>query len=107
MGDWLRVETLEDGKLTFALVDGFVEDPTADIRDALLRLTGNRWDVEKLASGGSPSLRELEEVAKADAQARMRAHPMVEAAFAAFPDAELVEDDNSPASGDRAWSKRA
>ncbi|WP_128892291.1 DNA polymerase III subunit gamma/tau [Erythrobacter sp. HKB08] len=107
MRDWLRVETLEDGKLAFALVDGFVEDPTSDIRDALLRLTGNRWDVEKLASGGSPSLRELEEVAKADAQARMRAHPMVEAAFAAFPGAELVEDDNSPASGDRAWSKRA
>nr|WP_137676042.1 DNA polymerase III subunit gamma/tau [Parerythrobacter lutipelagi] len=107
MRDWVRVETLEQGKLAYALADGFPGDPSPDLRDALLRITDERWEVTLLDSGGSPSLRELDEIAKAEAQAQMRQHPMVEAAFAAFPDAELVEDDNSPASGDRAWSKSA
>jgi hypothetical protein len=31
---------------------------------------------------------------------------MVEAAFAAFPDAEFVTEDDAP-KGDRNWSKRA
>ncbi|MCR2832937.1 DNA polymerase III subunit gamma/tau [Parerythrobacter lacustris] len=107
MHDWVRVETLEPGKLSFALVDGYPGDPSPDLRDALLKLTGERWEVIMLPAGGTPSLRELSEIAKAEAQAKMRAHPLVEAAFAVFPEAELVEDEHPPAAGDRAWGKRA
>jgi len=37
---------------------------------------------------------------------RVRRAPLVEAAFAAFPDAELIEDDDRPR-GDRNWSRQA
>ena len=107
MRDWIRVETLEDGKLAYALTDELSEDPSPELRDVLLKVTGRRWEVIKLDVGGAPSLRELEEIAHAEAEAKMRAHPLVEATFAAFPDAELADGDNTPASGDRAWSKRA
>jgi DNA polymerase-3 subunit gamma/tau len=107
MHDWLRVETLEPGKLAFALVDGYPGDPSPDLREALLKLTGERWEVTMLPAGGNPSLRELDEIGRAEAQARMRAHPLVEAAFAVFPDAELVEVEDPPAAGDRAWGKTA
>ena len=41
----------------------------------------------------------------AAAEARLRAHPLVEAAFAAFPDAELVSDDET--AGAPPWRNRA
>jgi len=84
---------------------GFVGDPAADFRDTLYKLTGSRWDVEQRETGGEPSLREREEAAKAEAQAKMRAHPLVEAAFAAFPEAELVEDAEIQPAGRQAWGR--
>jgi hypothetical protein len=37
---------------------------------------------------------------------RIRKAPLVEAAFAAFPDAEIINDDDAP-NGDRNWNRRA
>jgi hypothetical protein len=45
-------------------------------------------------------------MAKAAEEARIRSAPLVEAAFAAFPGAELV-DDAEGAQGNRNWNKRA
>jgi DNA polymerase-3 subunit gamma/tau len=82
------------------------DDPAAELRDALLKATGERWQVERGTGEGAPSLREQAEAAKAAEAERIRRHPMVAAAFAAFPEAEFVTEDDTP-KGDRNWSKRA
>lgn len=106
MRDWVRVVELAPGRLVYSLVPGIGDDPTADMRDALLKATGTRWQVERGTVDGTPSLREqAEAVERAEAE-RIRKDPLVEAAFAAFPEAEFVEENDAPR-GDRNWSKRA
>ncbi len=107
MRDWVRVIELGPGKLTYSLVPGFSGDPSAELRDALLKATGERWQVELGSGEGSPSLREQAEARKAAETQRVLAAPIVEAAFAAFPQAELVDEENAPAGGDRSWSRNA
>lgn len=106
MRDWVRVVTLEPGRLVYALAPGFAEDPAAELRDALLKATGERWQVERGvdadSEGVSPTLREQSEATKVAEAARVRSHPLVAAAFAAFPDAEMIEDDAPK--GERNWS---
>jgi DNA polymerase-3 subunit gamma/tau len=106
MRDWLRVVDLEPGRLVYALAPGFCDDPATEVREALSKATGQRWQVERGEGEGAPTLREQGEAAKAAEANRVRSEPLVEAAFAAFPDAEMVEDDSAPG-GDRNWSKRA
>ncbi|MEM7779793.1 MAG: DNA polymerase III subunit gamma/tau [Pseudomonadota bacterium] len=91
MRDRVRVIELAPEKLIFEQADDFSDDPVPEIRDALFKLTGKRWQVERGSGRAQPSLREI---AKADADAeeeRIRAHPMVKTALEAFPDAELVD----------------
>ena len=106
MRDWVRVIELVPGRLVYSLAPGFADDSVAELRDALLKTTGERWQVERGTGEGAPSLREQAEAAKAAETERIRGHPLVEAAFAEFPDAEFVQEDDSP-SGDRNWSRRA
>jgi DNA polymerase-3 subunit gamma/tau len=78
---------------------GFV----AELRDALAKVTGTRWDVEERAGAAQPSLLEQEQ-AKAEAEKRtIMESPLVKAAFAAFPGAELLDGDEN----DMKWSKSA
>ncbi|MGB3806165.1 MAG: DNA polymerase III subunit gamma/tau [Erythrobacter sp.] len=91
MRDRIRVIALEPGRLVFEQADDYRDDPVPDVREALFKLTGKRWQVERGKGEAQPSLREAEEArAKAESE-RIRAHPLVKAAFEAFPDAELVE----------------
>jgi DNA polymerase-3 subunit gamma/tau len=106
MRDWLRVVELTPGRLVYTPAPGFSEDPAAELRDALFRATGERWLVERGEGEGAPTLREQAEAAKAADADRIRNNPLVAAAFAAFPDAEMVADDDTPP-GDRNRSRRA
>ena len=99
MRDWVRVVDLAPLSLMFALVEGYPGDPTSDLRDGLLRATGERWEVRRGEGEAAPSLRELAGQAKAADDAALRASPMVEAAFAAFPDAEFIEDQPAKSAG--------
>ncbi len=89
MRDWVRVASLSTGELLFTLAPGYSGDPSAELRDALLKATGERWRVERVEAEGAPSLRELAEAAKAGEAEALRRDPLVEAAFAAFPDARI------------------
>jgi len=106
----VRVQTLQPGLLRFARAAEFKDDVIPSIRDALLETTGERWIVEELPTdqgdGARPTLVEQEEASKAAELARIRSAPLVEAAFAAFPDAELV-DEAEAAPANRNWNKRA
>ncbi|MCZ8171715.1 MAG: DNA polymerase III subunit gamma/tau, partial [Brevundimonas sp.] len=92
MRDWIRVIALAPAELTFAVAPGYSGDPGPELRDALLRATGERWFVQRGEGDGAPTLRELSESAKEAQAAALRQHPLVEAAFAAFPQAEIIED---------------
>ncbi|MCC6925746.1 DNA polymerase III subunit gamma/tau [Novosphingobium sp.] len=92
MHDWIRIADLRPGELTYALVPGYPDDPSAELRDALLRATGERWQVSRIEGDAQPALREAAEAQRDAARAEMLADPMVEAAFAAFPKAELIDE---------------
>jgi DNA polymerase-3 subunit gamma/tau len=107
MRDWIRVVELMPGRLVYSLVPGLALDPAAELRDALFRATGERWQVEQGTGEGAPSLLEQEEARKAEAADALRKDPLVMAAFTAFPQAELIEEDNAAAMSQQGWSKRA
>lgn len=92
MHDWVRVIDLKLGELLFTLAPGFSGDAGADLRDALLRATGERWQVTRGEGDARPTLRELAEQSReADREALLRS-PLVEATMAAFPGAEIVDE---------------
>ncbi|MBS7670110.1 DNA polymerase III subunit gamma/tau [Croceicoccus gelatinilyticus] len=93
MTDWIRVVDLAPGRLTYQLAPGFNDDPAADLRDALYRATGERWQVERGTPDqeGTPTITERRK-AEAEAEADVvRNSPMVKAAMENFPDARLLE----------------
>ncbi len=107
----LRIVTLEPGRLVYAMSKGFDNDFSPQLRQALLEATGQRWEVERAdgeaAANAQPSIVEQAESARADARAALRRDPLVEAAFAAFPDAELIENDDMPPRREIAFSRNA
>ena len=92
MHDWVRVIALAPGELIYSLAPGYSGDATAELRDALLRATGERWTVTRGEGDAKPSLKEQKDAQKDAARSAMLADPLVEAAFAAFPDAELLDE---------------
>jgi DNA polymerase-3 subunit gamma/tau len=106
MRDWVRPVEVAAGRLVFQLAPGLAEDPSPELRDALLKTTGERWSVERGVGEAQPSLRERAEAEATAAQAVLLADPLVKAAFEAFPDAELVEEERQP-SGRTPWSRTA
>ncbi len=111
MKDWVRVGTLAPGVLRIAFADGYSLHTAKDLRDALEDATGHEWTVELLegdaASQTRPTLREQAEAIKAAQAAEIRSAPLVEATLAAFPNAELVDEDeaNRHAQGGRGWRR--
>lgn len=97
MRDRVRVIELAPEKLVYQPADNFPEDPAPDIREALFKITGRRWMIERGSAEAQPSLREAAE-AEARARAeRIRNDPLVKAALDAFPDAEILEPQNAVA----------
>ncbi|MBA3056089.1 MAG: DNA polymerase III subunit gamma/tau [Sphingomonadales bacterium] len=106
----VRVIELQPGLLRYELAPGLPDDPTADIRKALERATDRVWQVERGEGRALPSLEETHQAAEREAQAAVRRAPLVEAAFAAFPDARIVDEDSAPpgsGGSDRGWSRSA
>ncbi len=104
MRDWVRIIELRQGHLRYATPPDFTTDVGPELKDALLRATGERWDVALGQGEGAPSLRERDGAAALAEAERVRNHPLVQATLAAFPTAELL--DSEAASGQN-WSKRA
>jgi DNA polymerase-3 subunit gamma/tau len=99
MRDRVRVIELGEHKLVYQPADAFPEDPAPDIRDALFKLTGKRWLIERGSGEAQPSLREAAEAAARARDARIRSDPLVQAALAAFPDAEILGLQGAVAAG--------
>ncbi|MEJ6008634.1 DNA polymerase III subunit gamma/tau [Novosphingobium aquae] len=93
MRDWVRIIAIAPLSLTYALAEGYPGDPTPELRDGLLRATGERWEVTRGEGDAMPSLRELAQAVREAEDKAMRASPLVEAVLQAFPGAEFVEDE--------------
>jgi len=102
----VRLIELAPGLLRYQLAPGLPGDPSAEIRKALETVTGMAWQVERGEGAAQPSLEEARAEAEREAGAALRRSPLVAAALATFPGAELIEDD-APPSGERKWSRRA
>lgn len=101
--DVFRVVEFAPPLLAYQLAGPVAPDFMTELRDALAKITGARWDVEERAGEAAPSLLEQEQ-ADADAEKRIILDsPLVKAAFAAFPEAELLDSDVN----DLRWSKSA
>jgi DNA polymerase-3 subunit gamma/tau len=103
----VRVIALEEGRLVYTQPPGFDENLAPQIRQALGTVTGQAWEVEKGEGEGARTLVEQEEAAEQAERDRIRESPLVNAALAAFPDAEFVEDEEDAPRGRPNWSKRA
>ncbi|WP_411338578.1 DNA polymerase III subunit gamma/tau [Sphingopyxis sp. J-6] len=93
--DHLRIIELEPGNIVFAAVPALGGSFARDLGDTLLTQTGSRWHVRPGEGEARPSLGEVRAARVADNGERIRELPVVKAALAAFPDAKLVEDDDS------------
>jgi DNA polymerase III subunit gamma/tau len=103
----VRVVAIEPELLRFALVPGFSGDPSADIIKGLFEATGAKWRLELVGAGGEPSLHEQAEAARVAAQDAVRHSPLVAAALAAFPGAEILDDAAGQDHGKSEWRDRA
>ena len=104
----VRLIELRMGTLRYQLAPGLPGDPTPDIKKALQNITGQAWLVERLdgeaAQGAQPSLVEAKAALEAEAEAAMRADPLVRAALEAFPGAEILDESNPATAERRPWS---
>ena len=64
-------------------------DTLADLNGALKALSGKPWKITVTDATGAPTLRESEKAADDAARAAILSTPIIQAAFASFPGAEL------------------
>ena len=105
----LRVVSLEDGAITFARAPQFTDKIDAELRAALHKATGRSWVLTEVSDPAAPpSMAEAEQAQAAAVRDAMEAHPLMQAARAAFPQAELLDEkEQATASNPRQWSKHA
>ena len=111
LGSRLRMQVgvveLTHGSLRYAQAPEFRDDLEAELRKALLELTGDRWTIERCDHPAMPTLVEQAEARSRAAEAAIRDDPLVAATLAAFPGAELITDESrASAGGGRNWSNR-
>ncbi len=94
MRDVMRVVEFAPPRLIYQLSGAVTPGFESELREALLKVTGERWELERRDTGeAAPTLLETER-AQADAERNLiMESPLVKAAFAAFPDAELLDSD--------------
>lgn len=102
----VRVVELGSALLRYSQPPGFNEDIAPMLRNALGKITGDRWQVEKVAAEGTPTLVEQADARKTADTDAIRSSPLVEATLAAFPAAELIEEEQRAAiGGQRNWRR--
>lgn len=90
--DVVRVARYAPPVLEFQLAGPVHHGFAADLNDALFRLTGTRWELVESAGHAEPSLYEQEQAARMAHDAEILESPLVKAALAAFPEAEVHVD---------------
>jgi DNA polymerase-3 subunit gamma/tau len=87
----VHLVAFEDGKLEFRPGPGAAPGLAAEIQRKLGAWTGRRWAVIVSSEAGEDTLRAQAEAEQAARRTGIAAHPDVQAVFAAFPGAEIVD----------------
>ena len=90
--DVVRLVRYAPPRLEFQLGGAVHQGFAADLNDALFRLTGTRWELAETPGEAQPSLYEQEKAARAAQDNEILESPLVKAALAAFPEAEVHVD---------------
>ncbi|ABC62828.1 DNA polymerase III tau subunit [Erythrobacter litoralis HTCC2594] len=103
----LRVIECEERRLVFSRASSYTEEIAPQLREALLAATGQRWQLEERDwVDAPPSLMEQAEAREEEKKARIDGHPLVAATKTAFPDAEIIPEEETGAPRPQ-WSKSA
>jgi DNA polymerase-3 subunit gamma/tau len=87
----VRLARYSPGRIEFEPAPGAAADLASRLGQRLQAWTGARWAVTVVQSGGAPSVAERRDAERAELEAQARAHPMVQAVLAAFPEARIAE----------------
>jgi DNA polymerase-3 subunit gamma/tau len=101
--DVVRLVEYAPPVLAYQLAGPVAPSFVAELRDALAKISGTRWELEEREGAAQPSLLEKERAAAEADRCAIMESPLVKAAFAAFPEAELLDSDED----ETPWSKRA
>ncbi len=85
----LRLVKYSPGRIEFAPTPDAPTDLAARLAQRLQHWTGARWAVTVVNAEGAPTIAETRDAARDDLHAQVRTHPLVAAALAAFPGAEI------------------
>ncbi|MGR3783142.1 MAG: DNA polymerase III subunit gamma/tau [Albimonas sp.] len=86
----VRLVSYQPGRIVFEPAHDAPESLASDLAQRLMALTGSRWMVAVESAGGAPTVRERQDAERDDLHARLKEHPLVAAAIAAFPGAEIM-----------------
>lgn len=103
MRDVVRLVDYAPPLLAYQLAGPVAPTFLVELRDALAKVTGTRWDLEERVGEAQPSFLEQEQAAEEAHKKFILDSPLVKAAFAAFPEAELLDSDEN----EMKWSKSA
>ena len=89
----VRVVSFETGRIEISPLEGTPNTVANELSDALSKATGQRWFVSVARATGAPAptLREQAQTREEAAKEEARADPLVKAALAVFPGAEIVD----------------
>jgi DNA polymerase-3 subunit gamma/tau len=86
----VRLVRFEPGRIEINVTPDAPREMAAEIGKLLSQWTGARWLIAVVAEAGQATLRETADAAFAAARERARRNPIVQAALAAFPGAEIL-----------------
>ncbi len=87
----VKLVSYAPGRIEFEPSDAAPADLAARLGSRLQEWTGRRWGVSVVFAGGGATLREASDTRRSDLHGLALAHPMVQAALAAFPGAEIKD----------------
>lgn len=87
----VRLVRYAPGRIEFEPSDKAPKDLAARLGQKLQGWTGQRWGVSVVGQGGAPTIAELRDADRLQAEADAMLNPLVQAVVAAFPGAKITE----------------
>ncbi|MFT3687883.1 DNA polymerase III subunit gamma/tau [Paenirhodobacter sp.] len=88
----VKLAAYSPGRIEFEPAPGAPRDLAATLQQRLQGWTGSRWGVSIVNAGGAPTIAALRDADRLAAEAEARsANPVVQAIFAAFPEAQFED----------------
>lgn len=88
---YLRLVSYAPGRIEFEPTDDAPRDLAARLGSRLQAMTGARWGVSVVGSGGGKTIAEERDAERLALEAQAKEHPLVKAVFDAFPGAKITD----------------